>query len=315
MTGAGKSQLNSKSSFCLTNLLSAFLFAAVIALTSSVSAQAQFGGAQPPPVGDGSTPAPVTPGDTSGGAAAPSNSADAGPGTNNAIGTGRDRTVVRIFKQSAGRGARMVQTLRPDTLSDEARARIDGILGINMLSGEQAIDITATDAQIEQIQEALAAYPQTSNNAGRKTITGDNPAAGYPRPGRNSIYRFDNQLPTVATFSRYLVILGVVSATVFMALAAYSVVMGNPYGGARVIGAASGLLFLMAAYTIWKIVTMNTFGANSPDTARAQNRTQQGLVQDAFMTRPLTPVTPNGGVNGGAARGGVPVQPFGNAGN
>jgi len=187
MTGAGKSQLKSKSSFCLTGLLSALMLSAVMALTCTSGAQAQFGGAQPPPVGSGDTPAGVNPGDTSGGAAAPSNAADAGPGTNNAVGTGRDRTVVRVFKQTAGRGSRMVQTLRPDTLSDDARSRIEGILGINMLSGEQAIDVTATDAQIEQIQEALAAYPQTSDNAGRKRITGDNPAAGYPKAGRNSI--------------------------------------------------------------------------------------------------------------------------------
>jgi len=219
MTGFGLEirlgQHQSKSSFCLTNLVSALTFSLLsltcsitFALTAGLAAQAQFGGAQPPPIGSGDTPSPVTPGDTSGGSNVTSGQADPTPGTNNAVGTGHDRTVVRIFEQTAGRGSRMIQTLRPDTLSDEARTKIEGILGINMLSGEQAIDVTATKDQIAQIQDALAAYPQTTDNGGRKKITADNPAAGYPKPNRNSIYKFDNQLPTVATFARYLVILG-----------------------------------------------------------------------------------------------------------
>ena len=301
----------------LKALTSCLILAVACTTLSPEAASAQFGGAVPPPVGDGSTPAPVNPGDTSGPYSVPSGAADSTPGTNNSTAVGRDRTVIRIYEQSTtGRGNRMVQTLRPDSLSAEASSRIGGILGINMNSGEQSIDVTASKDQIAQIQEALAAYPQTSQVDGRNKITGDNPGAGYPKAGNGSLYRFDNQLPTVATFSRYLVILGVVVSTVFMAIAAYSVVMGSRDGGNRVIGAASGLLFLMAAYTIWKIVTMNTFGGNARDTARPANRPGGGLVQDAFVARPNLPVTPGGGVNGGgAARGGVPVQPLGNAGN
>lgn len=321
MTGAwsraGKQSSKGASSLAnLTSLFSALLLMVAICIFNAQEAAAQFGGPAPPPVGDGPTPNPVNPGDTTGPTAVPSGAADPTPGTNNSTAPGRDRTVIRIYEQgTTGRGRRMVQTLRPDTLSAEAQSRIGGILGINMNSGEQSIDVTASRDQIAQIQDALAAYPQTTQVNGRNTITGDNPAVGYPQPGNGSLYRFDNQLPTVATFSRYLVILGVVVSTIFMALAAYSVVMGGRDGGARVIGAASGLLFLMAAYTIWKIVTMNTFNGNSPDTARPENRPTQGLVQDAFMTRPNLPVTPGGGTNSGANRGGVPVQPLGAAGN
>ncbi|MBP9091136.1 hypothetical protein KBI23_08910 [bacterium] len=319
MTGrsiAGEHKSNGKCLASLALLICSLLLAIVFTTLNAEVASAQFGGAVPPPVGDGPTPQPVNPGDTTGPSAVPTGAADPTPGTNNATAPGRDRTVIRLYDNGAtGRGRRMVQTLRPDTLSAEAQSRIGGILGINMNSGEQSIDVTVTRDQIAQIQDVIAAYPQTTQVDGRNMITGDDPAAGYPRPGNGSLYRFDGQLPTVATFSRYLVILGVVVSTVFMAIAAYSVVMGSRDGGNRVIGAASGLLFLMAAYTIWKIVTMNTFHGNSPDTARAQNRPTQGLVQDAFMTRPNLPATPGGGVNSGAPRGGVPVQPLGTAGN
>jgi len=315
MTGRSRAgELNSKGIKCLAALTGLALI--VIIAFNVQPAMAQFGGAQPPPVGSGDTPPAVTPGDTSGYTAVPSGVADSTPGTNNSVGTGSDRTIIRIYEQgTTGRGNRMVQTLRPDQLSAEASSKIGGILGISMNSGEQSIDVTASKDQIAQIQEAIAAYPQTTTVDGRKKITGDDPGTGYPKANRGSLYKFDNQLPTVATFSRYLVILGVVVSTVFMALAAYGVVMGSRDGGARVIGAASGLLFLMAAYTIWKIVTMNTFGGNAKDTARAENRPASGLVQDAFVARPNLPVTPGGTTNSGANRGGVPVQPLGSAGN
>jgi hypothetical protein len=295
-------------------VMAAFLLLTLIFISP---AQAQLGGAQPPPVGDGDTPMPVTPGDTSGAVGVPSGTADNTSGSNFSTGTGHDRTVVRLYKQDTnGRGQRMVQTLRPDTLSDDALNQINGILGINMLSGEQAIDVTVSDQQLEQINQAMASYPQTTNNGSRKQITSDAPGAGYPRAGNTSSYAFPGTIPTVATFGRYLVILGVVAATIFMALAAYSMVLGSPYGGARVLGTAAGLMMLLAAYTIWKIVQMNTFGANPNNPAINRARSNDAQVQDAFLSRPNTPTNPNDPVDGGAtARPGVPVQPLGNAGN
>lgn len=291
-------------------------FMIVIGLCCQNPAAAQFGPPQPPPIGDGNAPAGVTPGDTSAPQQPPTGTADPTPGHNFPTGVGRDRSVVRVFHTN-GRGEREVTTIRPDTLSNDAMSQIEGILGVNMRSGEQTIEATATDAQLAQIQDALAPYPQAVDNGGRKRIDNDAPGNGYPKPDHNSIYGFtpDHPLPTVWTFSRYLVILGVVVATIFMAMAAYSMVLGHPYAGSRAIGAAGGLMLLLSAYTIWKIVQMNTFNANSDTPAQNINRPTTAQVQDAFMARPNTPATPGGGANRGAGRGGVPVQPFGNANN
>src|SRR5690606_25257569 len=99
--------------------------------------------------------------------------------------------------------------------------------------------------------------------------------------------------------------------TIFMALASWSMIMGHPYGASRVIGAAAGLMLLLSAYTIWKIVQMNTYNANSDDPAQNKQKAGGGDVQDAFMFRP-------GGGGGGqtaVGRSGLPVQPLGNANN
>ena len=290
-----------------------------LAMGLALPAQAQFGGPQPPPPGDGSIPPPVTPGDQSGPTAPPTGQADQTPGTAFSTGNGMNRTVVYVYEQSnTGRGTRMVQTIRPDTLPADAANQIGGILGINMQSGQSVIQVNATPDQIAQINAALAPYPQTRgtgdpNGTGRngQLISTDAPNAAYPKAGRESLYRFDGTIPTVATFCRYLILLGVVMATVFMALAAWSMVMGNPYGGARVIGAAAGLLFLLGSYTVYKIVMMNMFHGNALDQARPANRPAN--LQDAFMGRPNLPVTPGGGTNNGANRGGVPVVPLGSA--
>lgn len=121
------------------------------------------------------------------------------------------------------------------------------------------------------------------NNGGPRSDaeqTGDNVFA-HDKQGNN--YDFQGPLPTVRTFSRYLVILGVVIACVWVAMAAISVVMGNRNGPERVVGAVAGLLLLLAGYTIWKIVQMNTFKANttgvwSNTRGQAQQRQQNGPV-------------------------------------
>jgi len=88
-------------------VMAAFLLLTLIFISP---AQAQLGGAQPPPVGDGDTPMPVTPGDTSGAVGVPSGTADNTSGSNFSTGTGHDRTIVRLYKQDTnGRGQRMVQ--------------------------------------------------------------------------------------------------------------------------------------------------------------------------------------------------------------
>ncbi|MBU6451396.1 MAG: hypothetical protein KGS72_06440 [Cyanobacteria bacterium REEB67] len=276
----------------------------------------QQGTPDPPPIGSGSTPPQVTPGDPGAVPNVPSGTADPTNGSNFQVTEGQDRTIARMYMtETNGRGLRYVGTIRGDQLPDAALATIQGILGVNLIGGNQdSIDVTVTSGQLEQIQDALAPYPQTSMVNGRKKIMGDNPNAAYPKPGRDSLYAFDGTLPTVQIFARYLVILGVVAATVFMSLAAWSMVQGNQYAGARVMGSAAGLLMLLAAYTIWKIVQMNTFGANSNNPAISQNRTNTAQVPGAFSARPNVPVTPSYAQVPGPARDGVPVQPLGAAG-
>ncbi len=269
--------------------------------------------------GSGNTPAPVNPGDTIGAPPVATGTADPTTGNSFPNGVGRDRSVVYVMRNTNGgalgqpRGNRMSMTIRPDQLSADQLGQVQGILGVNLLSGEPAIHVNASDAQIEQLQQAMAAWPQYQMNGNRKKINSDSPATGYPKANETNSYDFQGPLPTVRTFARYLVILGVVCSTVFMALAAYSVVLGHPYGGARVIGTAAGFMLLLMGYTIWKIVQMNTFKAMSNLPAISQNRPQTAQVNDAFMAAPGLPVNPGGG--GGAGRSGIPVQPLGNANN
>ena len=91
-------------------------------------------------------------------------------------------------------------------------------------------------------------------------------------------------------------------------------VVGSPYAGNRVIACAAGLMMLLSAYTIWKIVTMNTFRANSNDPPQIRQGATDAQVQDAFMYRPDIPATPGGNATTGN-RQGLPVAPLANAKN
>jgi hypothetical protein len=273
----------------------------------------------PPPIGDGDTPLQVEPGDVQAPPPVASGTADTTPGHRFPVGNGSNRTTVRIYRQINGnaagqsRGEGMVQTIRPDQLSADQISQINGILGINMLSGQDNMDVQASNDQIEQVQNVLFPYPQAQDQGGKKFINSDSPAQGYPKAGQESIYDFQGPLPTVRTFCRYLVILGVVSATIWMALAMYSAVMGHPYGGARVIGSVAGLMLLLMGYTIWKIVQMNTFNAMSDRPAISQNRPNDAQTNN--MNPPDVPPANPGVGGGGATRSGVPVLPLYNAQN
>ncbi len=273
-----------------------------------------------PPVGDGQTPRPVISGDTGSPVPPPSGQADNTHGNVFPAGNGRDRTVVRVYaRDNSGalgtdRGLRMVQTIRPDQLSADQMSKIEGILGINMKSGEQSVDVVASDSQIEQIQDTMAKYPQYQMEGNRKKINQDpaqTPGIGWTsaREKTNS-FDFGGPLPTVRTFSRYLVILGVVSATIWMAIAATSVIMGSRDGGARVVGSVAGLMLLLMGYTIWKIVQMNTFNRNSDTPAISQMRPNDAQVSDAYINPSTVPPAPDGGRQT-PDRFGVPLEPLG----
>lgn len=311
-----------------------WLLVSVVTMALPFTAQAQFaeplldsqsGTPMPPPLGDGPIPGPEIPGDTVNSILPPP------PGPGNmppasmfASGFGENRTIVRVYRQRSGgpmnssRGMREDRTIRPDQLSSFQIEKINEILGINMLSGQANMDVQATNEQIEKIDDVLAAYPGFTPGP-RKKIEKDQ--RGNIDPARlqrdASIFTFDGILPSVRYLARYLVILGVVSATVFMAIAATSVVFGHQYGGSRVIGVAGGLILLLMSYTIWKVVQMNTFKAvwkaGMKDSARSQNRPfNNGLTDQLSDTStPGIPKEPPAGPQ----RSGVPLLPFGNAGN
>lgn len=247
----------------------------------------------PPPVGHGSTPAPVTPGDS--GSAPPIHTGqhDPTPGHNFPTGIGRDRTRVQIF-----RNGKLVQTLRPDQLSSQQLSQMQGVLGTSLTTGEAVIDANVNEAQLAQIDNIM--QPQA---------VGESPAPGLPRESARYVWSSHHPLQTVPRFARYLVILGVVSATIFMSLAAWSMVLGHPYGASRVVGAAAGLILLLSGYTIWKIVQMNTTDSNSDNPAQINTGATTAQVQNAFNRTP----PPNGQAANG--RSGFPVQPFRNAQN
>ncbi len=263
-----------------------------------------------PPVGDGNTPNPEIINDAMAPPADPSGVAQSMPVDGNVFpdGTSNNRTLVFIYRNN--RGLRLDQTIRPDQLSATANSQISSILGINMLSGQPYIQVVASDAQIAQINQILAPYPNAIVNNGRTTIINDSPAAAYPVAGTTNRYIFQGPLPTVATFGRYLVILGVVVATIFMALASYSIVSGSQYGGARVIGSAAGLILLLMAYTIWKVVQMNTFNPIASFMSQNIARPNQALVPLSSYGGTNTPIIPTA-PNTSPARSGVPLAPLG----
>jgi hypothetical protein len=65
-------------------------------------------------------------------------------------------------------------------------------------------------------------------------------------------------------------------------------------------------MLLFCGYTIWKIVQMNTFNANSPDNAQINQAQPQGQVVQPQA--PNLPVTPN--APGGVGRSPMPVAPL-----
>lgn len=277
----------------------------------------------------------------------PSGTADKSTGVHQpgfGIALGRDTTVAHIHRNrnvkrnnaQRAQAQGLMMTLRPDQLSAKQLASIQGILGINLMSQDQAIDVFPTDAQLDQLQQVLAPYPAPS---AMNTYTWDkktDPAQGpgwavipidrkqlhmdakpdpayYPKPLEENIYDFQGPLPTVRKLSRLFVLIGVVSATIFMAFAAYSVVLGHREGTSRVVGTAAGLLLLMSAYTIWKIVNVNALAFRGMPNPRLDtvlfNRPQVAPVSDAQLKTPGVPQVP-AVVPAAQNRSGMPVKPL-----
>jgi hypothetical protein len=113
-------------------------------------------------------------------------------------------------------------------------------------------------------------------------------------------------LPIVVPFSRYFVLLGVIFATVLIAKAAYSMVMGHAYAGTRAVAVIAGLMTLVSAFTIYKIVILNLLHSNSTTVTNNMKVTSTG---DAPID-PHLPINPPTVTTTRPQRSGVPVIPL-----
>ena len=275
----------------------------------------------PPPhaPGDGPNNPAEIPGDQGASPTVPTNGYDQTTGNIFPSTTSHDPTIVYLYHEQLAddgtdRGLKMAMTLSPDSLQPDIVTAIDGVIGINMLDGQPVHSVQVTDQQLAQIQQILYPYPiqntaTTFNDSttanGKTVITQDNPgnvpAAALPQPA----YNWQPVLPTVHAFCRYLVILGVVVSTIWMAMAAFGMTLGLPYAGSRAVGTATGLIMLLCAFTIWRIVQMNTINANT-DPPAVVNNDATGNAPPS----PAVPLPPIPGVNPYPARTGLPVQPL-----
>jgi len=158
--------------------------------------------------------------------------------------------------------------------------------------------------QVMQYTENYGPSPGYEIINGRKYIYADAPAAGAGYFKDPNKFKYGG-LPTVQKLSRYFVILAVVAATIFMAFAAYGVVIGEQDAGARVIHTAGGLMLLLMAFTIWKVLQANMVSLDDEGPWDANNHK---LPHHILLPEALPK---NAGPQGPArpARSGVPVLP------
>lgn len=285
----------------------------------------------PLPPGDGQQPWRVEPGDEIAPLPPPTGSAGNGSGTGLATYQGKDRTEVMVYVHNA-----MAFVIRPDQLSAWQISEINRILKINMLSGQQQIKVAANEKQVEEIQEKVlnpypnyklqsksrpyVEYDQTTGQSKLVFRSDDmkslpmlsgkskqNPT--YQDREKESLLEFDGPLPVIRPMCRWLILIGLVAATIWVATGSLSVVLGHPLAGIRVAQAFFGLGLLLCAYTIYKIVILNMVHRNSDVLSARMHRPNDALVQDKFVqpssSPPIpyqTPITPT--------RPGIPVAPL-----
>jgi|GEM_PF-474356 len=285
----------------------------------------------PLPPGDGPQPWPVAPGDEIAPLPPPTGAAGKGPGNGFPTIEGKDRTEVLVYVNKA-----MAFVIRPDQLSAWQIAEIERILKIKMLTGQQQIKVEATEKQVEEIQERvlnpypnyklepkLRPYVQYDPNTGQSSLiykrddvkalpmlsgkSKQNPAVQDRE--KESLLEFEGPLPVIRPMCRWLILVGMVAATIWVATGALSVVLGHPLAGIRVAQAFFGLGLLLCAYTIYKIVVLNMMHRNSDVLSARMHRPHDALVQDRFVqpsgTPPIpyqTPIT--------LPRPGIPVAPL-----
>ncbi len=164
------------------------------------------------------------------------------------------------------RGKRLVLTINPNTIHNAMTLDlISSILhlDLNQTHSQSAIWLDVNNKQLEQIQRVIA--PSANDLSSivhldsdqRKHIFQDSTANIELKSGQ-----WFSRLPVVRQFSRYSILFGVVMATVLFSLAAYGLTMGERGSGQRIIGTAAGLLILLMAFTIYKLLVNNMINSN-----------------------------------------------------
>jgi len=294
-------------------------------LSSSMPGYCEF--AQPllPPTGSGNTAALEVAGDTNTPPAVPSGNTQASQGSIFATVRQLGRTVVYVYwakHNAAGKllDKHMALTISPATLTTEQVSDISGILGINMLSGQQAIQADASSHQLELIQAVLAKSANDATlglvvpNGTSKQIVSDPTAAQWSKlrqAGDDARYIYAGSIPFVRTIARWIVISAVIFATVYLIFAAFSVTAGQLHGASRVVAAAGGLMLFLMGYTIYKVAIVNLFNQNSVDNPAitTQHFSNLGQVKPQYWHNGDTPGTPRN-IPAGTSRSGIPVQPL-----
>lgn len=281
-----------------------------------------------PPPGNGAYPNAQISGNQGNPPGMPNKQADPTTGNMFPSGAANLHTIVYVYRQEKTGSLtiptdwKMVMTIAPATLPIGIVTQINGVLqhlnpGFNMLDGSLTKNAQATNMDIAAIENILAPYPSSSTMSidGTSYKFIDSTVQGtLPTPNAGS---FTGPLPTVRVFCKWLVNLGLVAATVWMIFAAWGVISGDKYAGSRVTGTAGGLILLLMAFTIWKVVQLNMTSSNTNDD-RATLMTNPNAPLHGTVTSGLpTLAMPDSGAQAwttsprnSQSRSGVPVQPL-----
>ena len=197
----------------------------------------------PPPPGDGIYPAAVTRGDVGPAPAVPTESINNASSSIFATMPEQIPMIVNVRTATHSNnthqymGKRIVFSIRMNTLNPMQQDLISSILSLSSITGQQNVTIDVNQDQLAQIEKVLDAH----------TSIGQKP----------NQFKLFNYLPTVRKFGRWAVLLGVVYATVMLAIAAYGIVMSHRSSADKVISTMAGLIVLLMAYTIYCLVINN----------------------------------------------------------
>jgi len=160
-------------------------------------------------------------------------------------------------------GTHSVLTIRPNTLNIMQLDLVSNVLNLNLsqAANTNTLWIDISEQQLIQLQSILAPSPNDSiarlDSQGRKKISEEAAVS------KQQSYNLLSYLPTVRRFSAYAVLLGVVFATILFSLAAYALTMGERGSGQRIIGTAAGLIILLMAFTIYRLLISNAINSRS----------------------------------------------------